>query len=147
MTFREHPPAGGEIFNAPMISKDVRDLAAADVEGFDAVMPRSNSFSKACSYATRARLLGPAIKKRGQRSSRSSFDALGFAQFLFTSWRRAALPRALTRLRSPLTRKFSRRQAKASQAQCARHCRRYLGAAVCAAFHRKAGRGFPAIAH
>jgi hypothetical protein len=41
--FREHLRSReGEIFNAPMISKDVRDLAAADVEGFDAVMPRSN---------------------------------------------------------------------------------------------------------
>src|SRR5258706_13295180 len=30
--------AGGEIFNVPTISKDVRDLIVADVEGFDAVI-------------------------------------------------------------------------------------------------------------
>src|SRR3982074_601719 len=30
--------AGGEIFNVPTISKDVRDLMVADVEGFDAVI-------------------------------------------------------------------------------------------------------------
>src|SRR5258706_880843 len=30
--------AGGEIFNVPTMSKDIRDLTAADVEGFDAVI-------------------------------------------------------------------------------------------------------------